>query len=673
MSYKINNEDNLTFIFRNVAFIAVLLSLIAPLVISKDMFFPFIGPKSIYFMFFSQIAFFSWLVLAIHNRNFLPSKNIILFSLSLFIGVLFLNSFLGEDFQNSFWSNHERMTGFLMHLHLFGFFLAATSIFRNWEWKVVFSSSAFIASVLGIIAMYDRFVGIETVSFSGGATTGNTSFMGTYLLFNAFIALYLFLKNKDYYRILGGIFFAIISFSLIFNPGGRAALISFVSGIILFYLLFLLFEKKGFLRILSGIIILIAFLFSIAGFLIVLNPKSETAQSFLSKSNLGTIGGRTIVWEISLKGFLDKPIFGWGLENFPLAFSKHYNPCLGTERCGADTLYDRAHNFWHDNLVSFGIIGSVFYFFLFGSVLFFLWRKYFKKETGFIEAGIFTSLFAAYFVQGLTVFDVVSSLIMLFLILAFISGLSKKEEYSFEKVKDPSVIVIFLIFLLFLFYLNYFVIRPYKASTLIIESFRSEVGSERRIELAKEAIYISPLGRDHIRKQMASRIIAYTGKSSGALNEIIFFINELEDEILRSPFDYNSHISLGRLYLQYVNIFIAINERNVTEEILDEAMVYVGRAKEVLEKAIEISPKKQTAYWFLAEAKVKEGNPEEALLLTQKAIELEPGIMESHFYSIRIIKDVLKNRELAIEKVEEAKRINPNWDFSPLFNSNADY
>ena len=48
------------------------LALITPLIYSSKYYFPFVGPKSLYFMFFCQVIFFAWLILAIYNKRYRP-------------------------------------------------------------------------------------------------------------------------------------------------------------------------------------------------------------------------------------------------------------------------------------------------------------------------------------------------------------------------------------------------------------------------------------------------------------------------------------------------------------------------------------------------------------------------------------------------------------------------
>ena len=102
---------------------AVYLMLLTPLIVSSKFFFPFVGPKGLYLMALIEIAFFSWLVLAVYSPHYRPKKNALLLCLSAFLVVLTLATIFGADPSRSFWSKFERMSGLLMWIHLFGLFL----------------------------------------------------------------------------------------------------------------------------------------------------------------------------------------------------------------------------------------------------------------------------------------------------------------------------------------------------------------------------------------------------------------------------------------------------------------------------------------------------------------------------------------------------------------------
>ena len=105
--------------------------LFTPLIVSSKFYFPFVGPKSIYFMALVEIVFFAWLILAIFYKEYRPRKNLIFLALILFLAILAISSVLGVNPSNSFWSKFERMTGLLMWFHLFAFFLVTSSVFRK--------------------------------------------------------------------------------------------------------------------------------------------------------------------------------------------------------------------------------------------------------------------------------------------------------------------------------------------------------------------------------------------------------------------------------------------------------------------------------------------------------------------------------------------------------------
>jgi O-antigen ligase len=120
-------------------------------------------------------------------------------------------------------------------------------------------------------------------------------------------------------------------------------------------------------------------------------------------------------WGSAWKGFLDRPIFGWGPENFTRVFDKyfdtrHYNPNQSTE-----TWFDRAHSVVFDYLAETGIVGLAAYLGLITLlVITALSLPYAPLLVAFAVA-----LPVAYFVQGLVLFDVLATYLNLFLVAAF--------------------------------------------------------------------------------------------------------------------------------------------------------------------------------------------------------------------------------------------------------------
>jgi len=108
-----------------------------------------------------------------------------------FLAVNFASAVFGANISASFWSKFERMGGVLMYIHLTGFLVAASSVMARADWRRLFGASVLVALFVGIGALFDKSVGAN-----GGGLIGNDSFWGTYILFNAFFALYLFVCDE---------------------------------------------------------------------------------------------------------------------------------------------------------------------------------------------------------------------------------------------------------------------------------------------------------------------------------------------------------------------------------------------------------------------------------------------------------------------------------------------
>ena len=640
------------------------LTLLTPLIMSSNFFFPFVGPKSLYFMAFAQIIFFAWLILMIYSPKFRPRLNALLIALVLFLVVLTFSSLFGENFSYSFWSKPERMTGLLMWFHLFGFFLAISSVFQKKDWVRIFYGSIIIGVILSFIAFFS-----ENPSMKGGATLGNTSFLGTFLLFNIFLAFYLIVETKfkekkdlKFYGILAALsVFLLIMLYAVYSINARASTLSAFIGFGLLFLLYLAFASlpeflgsfRRYLNVLGKIsLAVVAILFLISSFYL-FQPDNVIHDWFVERATYA----RLVVWEKAWQGFLERPFFGWGPENFEFVFAKHFNPCMFLGECGGEIWFDRAHNIVFDSLATTGLIGFLSYILIFLSVFYLLWKNYFKRNIDFWTTGIFSVLLIAYFIQNLTVFDMVSSFLMLFLVLGFIASVVVPKE---EIIDSPKTVFqkssswpVYLILILFVFSFFYFIIQPFKTDYYAIDALKAPPASRERLDFFEKTLKSSSLGKYQIR-DFFGQVVLELAQSENLKNipaenfkkEIDFVIEEMEKSAKEAPLDFRSLLKLGQLYNAYA---VLIDQTKISE------------AEKFLEKAIEVSPTNQQGYWSLAQTRIYQGRFDEALSLAEKAIELEPRLFQSHriaVYAARIKKD----EDLIERKISEAVEINPEWE-----------
>jgi tetratricopeptide (TPR) repeat protein len=661
---KIETEK-LVFLIKVLTFF----SFFTPLVLLNKFFFPFVGPKSLYFMGLTEIIFFLWILLILIDKNYRPKLNFVLIFLLIYLFSAILSTIFGINPSYSFWSKHERMTGLLMQFHLFAFFLVLSSTFKKEDFGKFFVGSISVALLVGLIAILN----VNNQTMRGGGTLGNESFLGTYLLFNIFFVLYLFFQTKKEVKIFSIVSFFILAFFLLhagvsskninfsdfvlnffYKSGARAVKISLYGALILIFLLWLIKSKNKILKfgslipLILGVVVLIYAIYS------VMFVPGSFFRKMLEKE-VGSFGGRFYVWQTTKEAFLERPVFGFGPENFEFAFLRHYNPCFGREPCGGDIWYDRAHNVIFDTLVSQGIIGLISYFILLFGPLFILWKKYLKKEVDFWTSSIFTALFSAYFIQNLTVFDMISSYLMFFLSLSFISCLeisSEKKEIkkTFDKQNEIGIFTFLTLFFIFSLSFYYFIILPFSSSSAVI-NFLSSQDFQAKENFLKKALS-SPLGKTQIREFLAREVLnrtkfSQTEKEKKAYLELLDLIEpELEKNIKENPLDYRSYLTLGE-----VLTFKGATLKN--QEILN-------KAKEILKKAIEISPKNQHAFVLLGQNYFVEGKKEDAIFYFQKAVDLDKYQKIYNLYLVNLLY-TLGEKELTKQKIDEALKINPEW------------
>lgn len=674
----------------------VYLALFTPLIVSGKFFFPYVGPKSLYFMAWAEIIFFTYFLLAATYPKYRPRLNLVSAILLLFTIILILSSIFGADPSYSFWSKYERATGLLMWFHLMGFYVVVSSVFKKKDWLKIFAISVF-AGVLASLMSLGPKVGLDTSSASnkGGATLGNTSFLATYLLFNVFLALYLFFKTDRQFKACAAASFVLMSAALMLSTG-RAAIVSFIGGMALLFLLWLIFCRKGKLKII-GISFLVIFALGVLGSVYVfLQPGSFLYQKMTA---------RYIVWEAGWQGFLEKPLLGWGPENFDLVFTKYFNPCMFLRECGTEIWFDRTHNIVFDTLVTTGTIGFLSYLAIFAVTLYILWKNYFKQKIDFWAAGIFSVLLIAYFVQNLTVFDMVSSYMLWFLVLGFITfvaepsfwqrpdfyseedSLRQKEILARNKRGNLNLWLGTAIFLMFLFSVNKFVIQPAKTGNYVIKALSSKIVNER-IDFYEKSLNYSPMGRYQIIEMFGNSAVSLLQNKDKAgvseedlAKEIAFVTKEMEKIVQESPLNYRSYLKLGEMYALQTN--------------------RIADAEKTFLKAMALSPNNQQSYWALARLKASQGKKEEAVALVEKSISLNEKVIESYFRIIQIafmtndfklaqekakialplaleavkadptnpqnyrnliqVAQVAGESELAKEKAAEAISINPEW------------
>jgi O-antigen ligase len=634
----------------NTSFYLLLLS---PLVIIPSLFYPFTVAKSFCFMALTELIFFTWLFLSIFISKYRPKKNILLISFGIFLIILILSTIFGVDPSRSFWSNFRRMGGLLMWLHLFALFVSITSVFKK-ENLLNFIFFSIAGATIGALSFWMDKIGMSGLpDAKSGSFIGNSSFLATYLLFNLYFAIYalfalkekkefrflFFDKSKDLCQALAVTGLMVMLLTLLFSTG-RAAIVSFFGGLILLCIMRLAFQAKRKRRRIFG---KIALTFFVISFLIIISllfiPNSIVQQKF------SQMGGRArpIVWKEAWSAFLEKPILGWGLENFVISSNKSFDSSLLL----GEYQFDRAHNIIFDNLIDAGILGLIGYFSVLGSCFYLLWKSYYEKITSFWASSIPAVLIIIYFIKNLSVFDMPSGyivLIFLFIIISLTtSSVKTSHEVKINKKNHFILPVIFLLLIMLISCLYFFIQKPALANIGIKNILSS---SEYNKKAYKYAFCSSSMAKYQIRICLADSMISKIKDEDYeiSLEEIQSLEQMLEKSIKSSPLDYYSYLFLGQLY-------------NIHELTFGQSKF--ERAEEILEKAITLSPTNQLAYWELIKTKISLGKNEETIILAKKAVDLEPKLAKAHIFLVNLYRAIGKEK-IAEQKIKQAIQVIPN-------------
>lgn len=372
-------------------------------------------------------------------------------AVAVFAGIIVISGFTGVNPSGSFWSNFERGEGGWQIIHYALFFMLAVVLLETPAmWRRMFINSLWAAGLmiaygLAAAAGWAGFIGPSLCERFQGSL-GNSAYVGTYLIFIMSYAGWLLLEERKLEKrwLLAGALVVFFCFLLLNQT--RGAFLGFGVGVVSALGYVAARHPFAKTRLVAGgiAIALIA-----AGVLAVMNRQSINMTPFCKgeggarildfRASGQTFQTRLLLWEKSIEAFKERPLLGWGPENFSIAFEKYFDD--PNERAW----FDRAHNIFFDYLVFSGIVGLMSFIAIFAI---WYWRFFTRvvprernrggevpkkknEETLIRNKTIFQHalLFAvplAYLVQGLVLFDVLPIYINLFIFLGFAVYISRE-------------------------------------------------------------------------------------------------------------------------------------------------------------------------------------------------------------------------------------------------------
>ncbi len=596
--------------------------LLIPLFVTDSMYFPFITGKNFAFRIIVEVMLVAWAVLALVSIECRPKRSWIFLAMAVFTIIVGLADMTGINPLRSFWSNYERMEGFIAILHLAGYLFVLGSVLKTEKlWNTLFNSSVIVSVALSFIAFSEMANVAPGADARIDATLGNPTYFAVYLLFNIFITLLLAYRHRAEKFIVGLYGLAgIAQVIALYNTGTRGTLLGLLGGLGLSALIiFVRGSSYPRLRRLAGgtvALIIIAtgafFIFRNASFVAESPVLSRIANISLTDT---TVESRITLWtSIAWEGFKERPLLGWGQDNFIVVFGKYYDPIMYKQ----EPWFDRAHNVFIDWLIAGGLLGLLSYLLLFGAGIVMLWKSTFSLP----EKALFTGLFAAYAFHNIFVFDNLISYIYFAMILAYIHAhRTYIEQPQMHIINDtaptirPSVVMFggVVVACALIYFLNV----PYIArSQTLIHALKEDYGGryDSALLFYDETLALSGLGREESREQLVQTSIR-VWKSNAADSIKEAFTSraraELEASVAADPLNTRPLFFLG----------YALSNTGADEEGID-----------VFRSALTVNPARQNFLYEIARTYLNAGEFDAAIATFKEAYDILPENDEALTY-----------------------------------------
>jgi len=679
--------DKLYNISQTIVKYGIYLILATPLFVSKQLFFPFVSTKIFIFRTLVEIVFIFWLILLFKDKSYRPKINHFIYLAAAFLFYLFISAVLGANFYHSFWGTIQRGGGLFVLLHLFVFFLILISFCRSakdWANYLLFFVS--VSLLVSLYALMQR-LGASYVYESGvtraTGTIGNAATLAGYLIFSLFLLLILFFKeDKRYKKIFYGCGF-LLELAVIAISQTRGAMLAVVAGLGLWLIIGIFIAKTKKTRI-----ILLSILAALAFGLILLFSFRQSSfvshNSILSRFtaisiNDTTAQTRLFAWRSGWQAFKDKPLLGWGLENFNIAYNRYFDANYYNYVIG-EAWFDYAHNIIIELLATTGAVGLLLYLSIALLLGKYLWHI-FKTSDKILASGLLVMLLA-YFGQNLLVFDSINTYLGLSLVIGYIfylrfaSGNQDATTVKISRLNNWQTITILLVCLVSFYSIYHYNIKIAQSAHYVRQVFNEENKAEKDYAVlfgdAKRSLAVrnfwgdeficeySNLFRDMIRADLPAE------QKQAMADLLIFLINEGEYFNKLYP---NDAMFVSRLAILY----------ELKHELGDLDSGVLNRGEELVKEAIALSPQRIPAFYILAQFYEYRGEHNKALEILNKGVKLNPAIPDTYWSLAKVYSEQNKSTEV-IANVKKAVELNYSFKFVgdikqilPIFEVAKDY
>ncbi len=647
--------------------VALAFALAVPFVVMAgalpDTLYPHILGKALYFRLVVELAFAAWLYLIIRYPAYRLPRSWLLVALVAYLLVALAASFTGVSLSRSIWSSYERMQGWVSLAHYTVFALMLASVLRSFgHWWVMLNVNLLAGFVVGLLGIYELATGDDAERMRG--TFGNSTFLASYTLVNAFIAAAFLahslaarrnprtgesesLPNVLSPALMRSFWVVVLCLDLLVmdQTATRGATVGLATGIALILVACVIRGESRALRVvcLSAVIgipmfVALPFLLRDNPIVVGLAQSSPTLERFIfSTPEHPSLRSRIFSAEIGMEAFTEKPMLGWGPENYYAAYDTRVNgeAAVNLER------FDQAHNRIVEELVTTGGIGLAAYLAVWLCLGWLFVAKIRRLPLdGWLFAMAIGSGFVGYFVQNLFLFDTPGPTVQLYLLIGFslylgsapvasafdtdwtpqttarpLRGILGRIETAVTRTTMAQVAVAVVIGIPALWLCYLLVVGPYIGARNTFVSLTGARTTGERFAAYNTAVSASPGLANETVRRFVNFVIAHRDKLSDDERATALEIarRDVEAGVRREPMEWRLHLELAQLYNQSS----------------EDAPELIGSARRHTDAAAAIAPGRVEVLRLKVQQYFYEGDKEAAIDLIDSYFEqAEPYLEE---------------------------------------------
>ena len=592
---------------RAYADILIILPILAMVMVPQEVLFPHTNGKTLIFVTLTAITLKIWLLL---KEKIQIPKNALSVVLVLFILSMGISSITSIDVMQSVWGSDVRGFGLWVWVWLVMFYVWCANIMQSPCMQRAVLWTVIVVGDLSFIKVVSELVnnGVHRVE----SVFGNPLLYANVALFPLFFSLDRAYKEKDIrLKMVAGIS-AVLSLVGIYFTQTRGVLIGLLAAAVVVTVVIMRprsKKQKKFVMV-GGLLLVLLF----AGLWTQRNTRTikyiPALDRLLHISPFETSANqRILLWKSALKASWEKPLLGWGPENYDYALDRHFDPTL-IKFGFSQTFSDRAHNMYLDVLVMQGVIGLLILVLLGLTASRCLYTQFKTDRTRTL---ILLGLMTAYAVQAFFSFDSPATTIGLMITLAYIGSLSKVTWITLRHKKVILAVVAIL-----------------SITTLIVVGIAYR--SSRALVVIEQATHIDQpevslgegeLGRwsphRHSLAQRYANLMFERASRDDISNAALLLqsgMNQMKAGIQRHPERFPYYFTLGNILTK-------------ASFILDPS--FAAEADQTLLHAISIAPDRLNVQFQRANLRIVTKQYDEAAVILDNIISRAPDVQQAHY------------------------------------------